>query len=145
MSSQVFEKVKAIIADALNVELDEVKQESVLMNDLGAESIDFLDIVFRLEQEFDIKIPKGAIEKKARGNLSEEEFAINGLIQDKGLAQLKLAMPEVCQSDIQTGLSVRDIPSLFTVQTFENLVLDELAPKPQYVQSTTHTHPVELR
>jgi acyl carrier protein len=125
MSSSL-EKVQEIIADALYVEKEECQRDATLMGDLGAESIDFLDIIFRLEKEFGVKIPKGEIESKARGGLSDEEFAVGGVIQAKGLESLRKAMPEVDPSMIKEGLNVRDIASLFTVATFEKMVLDQL-------------------
>ena len=124
--SSSFEKVQEIIADALYVDQEECKRDATLMGDLGAESIDFLDIMFRLEKEFNIKIPKGEIESKARGGLSDDEFAVGGVIQAKGLESLRKAMPEVDASAIKDGLNVRDIPTLFTVATFEKMVLDQL-------------------
>jgi len=124
--SSVYEKVREIIAEALYVDKDEAERGASLMKDLCAESIDFLDIMFRLEKEFGIKIPKGEIESKARGGLSDADFAINGLIQPKGLEQLRKAMPDIDASTIKTGLQVRDIPSLFTVGTFERMVLERL-------------------
>ena len=120
------EKVQEIIADALYVEKDECQADAKLMGDLGAESIDYLDIVFRLEQEFNIKLPKGEIEKKARGELSEEEFAVDGVIQPAGLENLKKAMPEVDASEIKEGLMQRDISALFTVATFVRMVEEKL-------------------
>jgi len=125
-ANSILEKVQAIIADALYVEKDEVVREASLMKDLGAESIDFLDIVFRLEKEFGIKLPKGDAERRARGNLTDDEFAINGLLQEKGLACLRAAMPEVDPTVIKHGLYVRDIPSLFTVATFERMAKEQL-------------------
>ena len=125
-ADSVLEKVQALIADALYVDKSEVVREASLMKDLGAESIDFLDIIFRLEKEFGIKMPKGEAERRARGNLTDEEFAINGLLQEKGLACLRVAMPEVDATQIKHGLFVRDIPSLFTVGTFERMVIEQL-------------------
>lgn len=122
----MLEKIRTIIADALYVDLSEVQRDSNLMKDLGAESIDFLDIMFRLEKAFGIKIPKGEIERRARGGLSDEEFAINGMLTDLGLAQLRKAMPEIAADNITKGLYVRDIGSLFTVATFERLVAEQV-------------------
>lgn len=122
----VLERVQSIIADALYVEKTEVVRDASLMKDLGAESIDFLDIVFRIEKDFGIKLPKGEAERRARGNLTDEEFAINGLIQEKGLDCLRKAMPEVDATLIKHGLTVRDIPTLFTVATFERMVNEQL-------------------
>ena len=122
-----FEKVQEVIADALYVDKEEVTETSVLMKDLGAESIDFLDIMFRLEKEFDIKIPKGEIEKKARGNMTDEEYAINGRLSDMAIERLRLVMPEVDASQLKQGLTVRDIPGLFNVKTFVRMVDEQLS------------------
>jgi acyl carrier protein len=139
-ASSVLEKVQSIIADALYVDKEEVVREASLMKDLGAESIDFLDIIFRLEKEFGIKLPKGEAERRARGNLTDDEFAINGLIQEKGLACLRAAMPEVDPTLIKHGLYVRDIPTLFTVGTFERMACEQLfgvAPRAAAAQATS--------
>lgn len=124
MSTMV--KVQQIIADALYVDLAQVTPDASLMRDLGAESIDFLDIIFRLEKSFAIKIPKGEVERRAKGSLADEEFAINGMIQSKGLERLQYVMPELDASEIRPGLTVRDLPSLFTVATFERMVNEQL-------------------
>jgi acyl carrier protein len=116
------DKVRDIIADALYLEKDEVTKEASLMKDLGAESIDFLDIVFRLEKEFGIKIPKGEIERRAKGNLTDAEFAVDGKLTEKAIAQLRKRMPEVSPEKLVKGLLVRDIPALFTVATFAAMV-----------------------
>src|SRR5690606_38358555 len=121
-----FEKIQNVIADALYVDKEEVTREANLMKDLGAESIDFLDIIFRLEKEFDIKLPKGEVEKKAREGMTDEEFAVNGRLSDKALARVREMMPEIPADQFQSGLLVRDIPSLFTVATFERMVDEQL-------------------
>jgi acyl carrier protein len=116
------DRVRAVIADALYVDVADVTKDSLLMKDLGAESIDFLDIMFRLEKEFGIKLPKGDIERRARGGLSEAEFAADGKLTPAALANLKAMMPEVDPGLIRPGLLLRDIPSLFTVLTFARMV-----------------------
>lgn len=123
---KVLERVRAVVADALYLDADEVQRESSLMKDLGAESIDFLDIVFRLEKEFGIKLPKGDIERKARGGLSEADFAVDGKLTPAGMESVKKAMPEVNPTEFARPLLVRDIPSLFTVATFERMVSEQL-------------------
>ena len=115
-------KIMPIIADALYLEEDEVSSSSLMIADLGAESIDFLDIVFRLEQEFGIKIPRGEIQAKARGTLTEEEFAPNGIISEDGLDQLRSFFNESPANLIKEGMSQRDISNLFTVSTFAKVV-----------------------
>ena len=82
---EIYEKVSATLVEALNVDEEEIKPTSTLQGDLGAESIDFLDIVFRLEREFGIKIPRGELfpESIFQG---DPEFVQNGKVTDKGLS-----------------------------------------------------------
>lgn len=121
-----FEKIQSIIAEALYVDKEEVTKDASLMKDLGAESIDFLDIIFRLEKEFNVKMPKGEVEKKAREGMTEEEFAVNGRLSEQALARLREMMPEIPAEQIASGLMVRDIPSLFSVATFERMVDEQM-------------------
>lgn len=121
-----FEKIQDLIAEALYCDKDQVTRNANLMADLGAESIDFLDIIFRLEKSFGIKLPKGDVELRARGDLADGEFEVHGILQEKGLARLRTIMPEVDPSRIKIGLRVKDIPTLFTVATFERMVLERL-------------------
>ena len=86
----IFPKVAATMADALGCEVDEVKPQASLIDDLGAESIDFLDIVFRLERAFKVKIPRGKIVEEARGELSESQFEQGGIVSEAGVARLKV-------------------------------------------------------
>ena len=115
-------KVRHIISDSLCVELESVQVTSNLMKDLGAESIDFLDIMFRLEKEFDIRIPQREIERHARGGLTPEEFEIEGVLQPKGMARLQELLPEIDPKDWREGLSLRELPSLFNVKVFCGIV-----------------------
>ncbi|WP_367607981.1 acyl carrier protein [Legionella sp. W05-934-2] len=119
----VYPKVREIIADVLVIEQDEVSKESRLIADLGAESIDFLDLVFQLEKEFSIKIPRGQLEKNARGELSQEEFEQGGVITEKGLEALKNHLSEVPRDAFTPSMKTSDIPTLFTVETFCKLVV----------------------
>ena len=91
----VYPKVREIIADVLVIDESEVTLGSRLIVDLGAESIDFLDLVFQLEKEYGIKIPRGQLEKNARGHLTEDEFEKSGVLTTKGLAALKAYLDEV--------------------------------------------------
>jgi acyl carrier protein len=120
-SISVEDAVRAIVAEALGRTLDQVPSTANLMDDLGAESLDFLDIVFRIEREFGIQITRGEMEGAARGDMTDEEFAPAGLISDAGLARLRELLPESA-ARIQPGLRPREILGLFTVQTFANLV-----------------------
>lgn len=118
----VYPKIREIIADVLVIDEEEVSLNSRLIADLGAESIDFLDLVFQLEKEFAIKIPRGQLEKNARGELAEDEFEKGGVLTSKGMQALKNYLSEVPAQHFKTNLKVNEIPMLFTVETFCKLV-----------------------
>ena len=119
----VFPKVAETMADALGCDVDQVKLDVSLIEGLDAESIDFLDMVFRLERAFKIKIPRGKIVENARGDLPESEFEEKGIVTEKGLAQLKAYLSEVPADRFKTPMKVADIPRLFTPETFCKLVI----------------------
>jgi len=125
-SADVELKVRSIIADSLCVDLEDVSLKSNLIRELGAESIDFLDIMFRLEKDFDIKIPQREIEQKARGGLESDDFEIDSVLQEKGAQRLRELLPEVPGADIQAGMSIRELPASFTVEVFVNIVRRKL-------------------
>lgn len=119
----VYPKVSKIIADVLVLDDDEIKLSSRLITDLGAESIDFLDLVFQLEKEFGIKIPRGQLEKNARGELSESEFEKDGVITPAGMTSLKKYLSEIPEENFHENMKVNEIPMLFTVETFCKLII----------------------
>jgi acyl carrier protein len=119
----VFPKVAETMADALGCDVDDIKPDVSLIEGLDAESIDFLDMVFRLERAFKIKIPRGKIVENARGDLPDAEFEQKGIVTDKGLAQLKSYLSEVPDARFKTPMKVADIPRLFTPTTFCKLVV----------------------
>ena len=118
--------VRTCIAESLSVPQEQVSLESNLMAELGADSLTFLDIVFRLEQVFDIQITRGEMERAARGTMSDEEFAPHGVISEAGLQRLRQLMPEA-SGRIQPGLRSGQVLTLFSVQTFVNMVEGKLA------------------
>ena len=119
----VFPKVAETMADALGADVEDIKPKVSLIEGLDAESIDFLDMVFRLERAFKIKIPRGKIVENARGNLPEAEFEQKGIVTEKGLLQLKSYLSEIPDSRFKTPMKVADIPRLFTPETFCKLVI----------------------
>ncbi len=122
---EVEQGVREIVAEALAKKVEVVKLASNLMDDLGAESLDFLDIVFKVEQRFAIQITRGEMERAARGDMSEEDFAPKGVISEQGLARLRELMPEA-SARIVDGLRPAQILGLFSVQTFVNVVHGKL-------------------
>jgi len=123
---EIFTKVSATLVEALNVDEDDVKPESTLQGDLGAESIDFLDIVFRLEREFGIKIPRGELfpESIFQG---DPEFVQNGRVTDKGLSELRAKMPFADLSQFEKNPEVSHLSDLFTVQLITRYIQGKLA------------------
>jgi acyl carrier protein len=119
--ADVFEKVRETLVDALGVDDDEVAPEATLTGDLGAESIDFLDIVFRLEKAFNIKIPRG--ELFPDNILNNPEFVQDGRLTEQGLSQLKQRMPHADFSEFEQDPDVNKMAELFKVQTIVNYVL----------------------
>ena len=117
---EVFEKVKETLVEALGVDEDDVTPESTLTGDLGAESIDFLDIVFRLEKTFNIKIPPGDLFPD--NVLNNPEYVENGKLTASGLAKLKESMPHVDFGDFEADPDVNKLGELFAVQTIVNYV-----------------------
>jgi acyl carrier protein len=119
---EIVTKVREAVAEVLGREESEVKANSSLMNDLNAESLDFLDLLFRLETTFGIKIPRGGIQRATQGSLTEAEFQQNGILTLAALERLRVLMPEVPAAQLHDGLTAREIPALFTPETFARLV-----------------------
>ncbi|MBU0718677.1 MAG: acyl carrier protein [Planctomycetes bacterium] len=122
---EVFGKIRDVLSDALGVDHDEVSGEATLQGDLGAESIDFLDIVFRLEKAFSIKIPKG--ELFPEDILGNPEYVDGDRMTPVGMATLKAAMPHADFSQFEQDPLVSKMPELFTVETIVNYVEAKLA------------------
>jgi acyl carrier protein len=119
----IYPKVAETMADALGRDVAEMRLDASLIDDLSAESIDFLDIVFRLERTFKVKIPRGKLVEDARGQLSEAEFEKGGVVTDAGLERLKTYLNEVPAGRFAAPFNVADIPRLFTTETFCKIVL----------------------
>lgn len=110
---EIFEKIRDALVEALGVDDDEVTPEATLVGDLGAESIDFLDIVFRLEKAFDIKIPRG--ELFPEDVLTNPEYVQDGRVTEAGLAELRSRMPFANLDEFAKNPIVQDFGSLLTV------------------------------
>jgi acyl carrier protein len=124
-NEEIFEKVQTALVDALGVDDDEVTPEATLVGDLGAESIDFLDIVFRLEKAFDIKIARG--ELFPEDILTSSEYVQNGKLTAEGLVKLKERMPFADLSGFEKNPSVTDFASTLTVNDMVRYVATKVA------------------
>ena len=122
---EIIEKVQEVMIDALGVDDDEVTLEATLMGDLGAESIDFLDIVFRLEKAFAIKIPREEL-FPAEDLMNNSEFIHNGKLTEKGLAELRDKMPHTDLTEFEKDPDINKMGDLFTVNAIVNYVENKL-------------------
>ena len=118
---QILQEIQGVLVDALGVDDDEVTPDATLMADLGAESIDFLDIVFRMEKAFGIKIPREEL-FPAESLLSNSEYVSNGKLTHKGIEELKKRMPHSDLTEFVDDPSVNKIGDLFTVESLVNFV-----------------------
>ena len=125
-TDSIYPKVREIIADVLAFDESEIERDGSLVDDYSAESIDFLDLVYQLEREFKIKIPRGMIEQEARRGVADDEFESHGRVTDKGLERLKEYLCEVPDDRFTPNMPVNLIPTLFTPETFCKIVVREL-------------------
>jgi acyl carrier protein len=123
---KIFEEVKEVLVDALGLDEDEVQPKSTLMGDLGAESIDFLDIVFRLEKSFSVKIPREEL-FPTEGLMNNPEYVKDGKMTQKGLEAMAKSMPHTDFSSFAANPDVNKIQDLFTVDSIVNFLEAKLA------------------
>jgi acyl carrier protein len=124
-TEEIFGKVQETLIDALGVDDDEVTAEATLIADLGAESIDFLDIVFRLEKNFDLKIPRGELFPEGLAT-ADSSFVEDGKVTENGLAQLRQQIPHADIDKLAADPQVENISDLFTVQMIVNFIESKL-------------------
>lgn len=122
---EIFEKIQECLAGALGIEPKEIRPESSLVRDLGAESIDFIDILFRLEKAFDIKIPSG--ELFPANLLNEERLVQGGRVTPEGLKVLREKIPYLDLSEFEKDPQVSNLAGHFKVQMILDYVRDRLS------------------
>ncbi len=122
---EIFQEVQEVLVDALGVDDDEVTGEATLMGDLGAESIDFLDIVFRLEKTFGIKIPREEL-FPAESLMNNPEFVKNGKLTETGLTELRDKIPHTDLTVFENDPDINKLGNLFTVDAIVNYVETKL-------------------
>jgi acyl carrier protein len=120
--AEIEEKVRLLVAEAVGRPADAVTMDASLINDLGADSLTLLDLVFMIERAFAIQITRGEIEQTARGDMTDDQFAPGGVISEAGLERLRALMPETA-ARIQSGLRQSQILTLFSARTFASIVI----------------------
>ena len=121
---EIFAKVQEALVDALGVDDDEVTEDATLVGDLGAESIDFLDIVFKLEKAFGITIPRE--ELSPEDILTNSQYVQDGVVTDEGMAELKRRMPWADLSEFEKNPRVQDFGNLLTVRDLVSYVTSKV-------------------
>ena len=125
MDQEIFSKVQETLSGALGVSPSEIHLDSSLTRDLGAESIDFIDIIFRLEKSFNIKIPSGEL---FPGNiLNDERFVKEGRVTPEGLAELKTKLPYLDFESFSKDPQVSKLAEHFTVKMIVHYLQDRLS------------------
>ena len=117
---EIFDKVKEVLENALGVDAEEVTMDATLIGDLGAESIDFLDISFKLEQEFSIKIDQG--ELFPENLMSDDTLVEDGKLTDKAMDILRERMPHVDFSKLDADRRVNQLSEVFTVSSLVDFI-----------------------
>ncbi|MFC1745619.1 acyl carrier protein [Candidatus Riflebacteria bacterium] len=121
---EVFIKLKELISEMLGIEADEISMESVLVGDLGMESIDMLDLTFQLEEKFGVHVDPA--EFSGRASPGDNIFAEDGrTFTENGLEVIKKHLPQIPEDNFYKGLTSLELPSLLTVEVFVDLVLEK--------------------
>ena len=127
--AEILTGVRECVAAALDVPVDAVGEGDRLVDDLGAESLDMLDLVFHLEQRFHVPISPRDIERRARAKLGGRPLELDGVYTPEALAELRKVLPEAPAEELADGLTLAGLPRTFRVSTMANLVLRLLEEK----------------
>jgi len=129
MADDYLAPVQEAVAAALGVDDDEATPEATLMDDLGAESIDLLDILFRIERSVGVKIQASDLGDEIQGGIPDEEFGAGGNVSRKGLEHLTTVMPQIDPDEYEDKLPAEDVIMHFTVQNLADMVARRAAAK----------------
>jgi acyl carrier protein len=122
-TTEIQSAVQEAVVGALGVGEDEATPDATLMDDLGAESIDLLDILFRIERSTGVKIQASDLGEYIQGGIPDDEFGDeNGIVSEKGLEQLKKVMPQIDPDELRGKLEAEKVISLFTVGNLADMV-----------------------
>jgi acyl carrier protein len=134
---EIEQKVIDAISSSLDLEPGEVKLSSSLQDDLGAESLDYLDIAYMLEREFRVQFPRADLLQRANEYFGEDTLIKDGMVTELGLQMLRKGMPEIDATRLKSGLKAADVPRMFTAETFVRVVMRLLDAKQQAVKTCT--------
>jgi acyl carrier protein len=124
---EVFEKLLPLIREVTGARENQIRMESGLMEDLGAESLDLLDLSFLIEETFGVTIAADEFERRATSHLSTDIYEQNGYLTDAAIIELRKALPEIPPEKLQPGLPKVAIPRVLNVAVFVHLIQLKLA------------------
>ena len=127
--SEILERLKPLLVEVLGLAPEKIRPQSLLVGDLGAESIDLLDLSFRIEETFHVAIESNEIEREAGKRLPGGVYEKDGRLTDEALAEIRRTLPELDAGKLVPGLRKMDLPSLLTVQFFVTLIARKLMEK----------------
>jgi acyl carrier protein len=125
--TEIFEQLKPLLVEVLGVRPDQIHPHCELVGDLGAESIDLLDLTFRIEEAFKVRIEANELERQAIQQMPGGFYEKDGYLTDEALAEIRRAAPELDQEKLVAGLRKADIPALLTVGFFVSLIQRKLS------------------
>src|SRR6201991_3279110 len=129
MADDYLAPVQEAVVNALGLDDDEATPESTLMEELGAESIDLLDILFRIERSLGVKIQASDLGDEIQGGIPDDEFGAGGNVSRKGLEHLTTVMPQIDPDEYDDKLAAEDVIMHFTVQNLADMVARRAAAK----------------
>lgn len=119
---EIFDKLRPLIRQVLGVKLEEITMEKTLVTDLGAESIDLLDLSFLIEDNFSITLAPNEFETEVRKGLPGGIYEKDGFLTEEALVELRMRLPEVDQGRLVKGLRKAELPTLLTISVFVHLI-----------------------
>jgi len=125
--TKIFDELKPLLVEVLGVPAEKIRLDSVLVSELGAESIDLLDLSFRIEEKFRVRIEANEIEREAKRRLPDGVYEKDGYLTEAALAEIRNSLPELDASKLVKGLRKTDLPALLTVSFFVRLIARKLA------------------
>jgi acyl carrier protein len=125
--TKIFEELKLLLVEVLGVPAEKIRRDSVLVAELGAESIDLLDLSFRIEEKFRVRIEANEIERAAAKRLPGGVYEQDGYLTEAALAEIRQSLPELDAGKLVKGLRKMDLPALLTVSFFIHLIARKLA------------------
>jgi acyl carrier protein len=125
---EIFEELKPLLVEVLGVPAEKIRADSVLVSELGAESIDLLDLSFRIEEKFHVRIEANEIEREARKRVPGGPYEKDGYLTEAALVEIRNSLPELDTGKLVSGLRKMDLPALLTVSFFVRLIARKLVP-----------------